>query len=61
MLSRMRPTVHGPRPPAEDARIALTPARANVVYGAVRLIEKDDESFLAWAREPWALEYVVPP
>src|SRR5947207_4202740 len=25
-----------------------------VVYGTVRLIEKDDESFLAWAREPYA-------
>ena len=38
----------------EDARRALTAARANVIYGTVRLIEKDDESFLAWAREPWA-------
>lgn len=27
---------------------------ANVVYGTIRLIERDDESFLAWAREPWA-------
>lgn len=26
----------------------------NVVYGTVRLIERDEESFLAWAREPWA-------
>ena len=25
-----------------------------VVYGTVRLVERDDESFLAWAREPWA-------
>jgi len=24
------------------------------IYGTVRLIEKDDESFLAWAKEPWA-------
>lgn len=24
------------------------------VYGTVRLIEQDDESFLAWARQPWA-------
>ena len=24
------------------------------MYGTVRLIERDDESFLAWAREPWA-------
>jgi hypothetical protein len=26
----------------------------NLIYGTVRLIERDDESFLAWAREPWA-------
>ena len=25
-----------------------------VIYGTVRLIEKDDESFLAWAKEPYA-------
>jgi FAD/FMN-containing dehydrogenase len=31
------------------------PARgADVIYGTVRLIERDDESFLAWAREPFA-------
>jgi FAD/FMN-containing dehydrogenase len=28
--------------------------QVNVVYGTIRLIERDDESFLAWAREPWA-------
>jgi FAD/FMN-containing dehydrogenase len=27
---------------------------ANVIYGTVRLIERDDETALAWAREPWA-------
>jgi FAD/FMN-containing dehydrogenase len=26
----------------------------NIIYGTVRLIEQDDESFLAWARQPWA-------
>jgi FAD/FMN-containing dehydrogenase len=26
----------------------------NIIYGTIRLIERDDESFLAWAREPWA-------
>lgn len=26
----------------------------DVIYGTVRLIERDDDSFLAWAREPWA-------
>ena len=25
-----------------------------VIYGTVRLIERDPDSFLAWAREPWA-------
>jgi FAD/FMN-containing dehydrogenase len=38
----------------EEARVALTRAKANVIYGTVRLIERDDESFLAWATEPWA-------
>jgi FAD/FMN-containing dehydrogenase len=28
--------------------------RAEVIYGTVRLIERDGESVLAWAREPWA-------
>jgi len=35
---------------AADFRKHGTP----VIYGTVRLIERDDESFLAWAREPWA-------
>src|SRR5262245_53666509 len=26
----------------------------NIIYGTIRLIEKDEESVLAWAREPWA-------
>jgi FAD/FMN-containing dehydrogenase len=26
----------------------------NVIYGTVRLIEQDDETMLAWARQPWA-------
>jgi FAD/FMN-containing dehydrogenase len=38
----------------EDARVSLRQHRANVVYGTVRLIEKDDESFLAWAKERYA-------
>ena len=31
--------------------------RANgtdVIYGTIRLVERDEETFLAWAREPWA-------
>ena len=38
----------------EDARALLRKRQANVVYGTVRLIEKDDESFLAWAKERYA-------
>jgi FAD/FMN-containing dehydrogenase len=26
----------------------------NIIYGTIRLIERDGESVLAWAREPWA-------
>jgi FAD/FMN-containing dehydrogenase len=38
----------------EDARLALRERQANVIYGTVRLIERDTETFLAWAREPYA-------
>jgi FAD/FMN-containing dehydrogenase len=38
----------------EDARVTLRRHRANVVYGTVRMIERDDESFLAWAKERYA-------
>ena len=34
----------------EDFRLNST----ELIYGTIRLIEKDDESFLAWARQPWA-------
>jgi FAD/FMN-containing dehydrogenase len=37
-----------------EARDVLRRQNANVIYGTVRLIEKDTESFLAWARESWA-------
>ena len=26
----------------------------DVIYGTIRIVERDEESFLAWAREPWA-------
>ncbi len=26
----------------------------NVIYGTIRVIEEDDESFLRWAKKPWA-------
>ena len=38
----------------EDAREVLRDRQANVIYGTVRLIEQDDETFLAWARKPYA-------
>jgi FAD/FMN-containing dehydrogenase len=38
----------------EAAAEALRRERAQAIYGTVRLIERDDASHLAWAREPWA-------
>ena len=38
----------------ENARAALVRVNANLIYGTVRLIERDDESMLAWARDRWA-------
>jgi FAD/FMN-containing dehydrogenase len=38
----------------EAARVALRERRANVIYGTVRVIEKDDETVLAWARDRYA-------
>ena len=35
---------------AEDFRTN----EVDVIYGTIRLIDRDEESFLAWAREPWA-------
>jgi FAD/FMN-containing dehydrogenase len=32
----------------------LRSEKANVIYGTVRLIEQDDETFLPWAKESWA-------
>ncbi len=37
-----------------EASKELRQRRIVVIYGTVRLIERDDETFLAWAREPWA-------
>ena len=36
------------------AREELRRRKENVIYGTVRLIERDDESFLAWAKQPYA-------
>ena len=38
----------------EDVRKDLRANTANVIFGTFRLIEKDDESFLVWAKEPYA-------
>lgn len=37
----------------EDARRVLRERAADVIYGTVRLIERDEETFLAWARNPY--------
>ena len=39
---------------ADDFRLH----RVDCIYGTIRLIEKDDESFLAWAKEPYACTIV---
>lgn len=38
---------------AESAMI-LRRREANVIYGTIRLIERDDETMLSWARRPYA-------
>jgi FAD/FMN-containing dehydrogenase len=41
----------------EDARGFLRERHADLIYGTIRLIEREDredETLLAWAREPWA-------
>ena len=35
-------------------RADLRQNEVQLIYGTIRLIERDTESFLAWAREPWA-------
>jgi FAD/FMN-containing dehydrogenase len=37
-----------------DAAADFREHSVDVVYGTVRLIERDEETFLPWAREPWA-------
>jgi len=56
--SEMISELYIPRPLLADFLTAaardLRALDADVVYGTVRLIERDEESLLAWAREPWA-------
>ena len=49
--------IYVPRPRLADFMAAAAEElrrRRPVIYGTVRLIERDEDSFLAWAREPWA-------
>lgn len=38
----------------EDMREDFRQHGVEVIYGTIRLIEQDDETFLAWAKQPWA-------
>ena len=38
----------------DSAAGELRKRKANVIYGTVRLIERDDDTFLNWARQPFA-------
>jgi len=50
--------IYVPRPALtrflDDVRRDFREHRVELIYGTIRLIERDDESVLAWAREPWA-------
>jgi len=37
----------------EKVREYFRANKVNLIYGTIRLIQKDEESFLAWAKEPW--------
>jgi FAD/FMN-containing dehydrogenase len=38
----------------DEVRADFRKHRVNLIYGTIRLVERDDESFLAWAKEPYA-------
>ena len=50
--------IYVPRPALADflaaVRADFRRHGVELIYGSVRLIERDDESFLAWASKPWA-------
>ena len=56
--SEMITEIYVPRPALADfmaaARRDFLAHGVNFIYGTIRLIERDEESFLAWAREPYA-------
>jgi FAD/FMN-containing dehydrogenase len=37
-----------------DVRADFRAHRANLIYGTIRLIEREDETLLAWAKQPYA-------
>lgn len=45
---------------AEDARYQLLKAGIPLVYGTIRFIEKDQDSFLAWAKKSYACAIFTP-
>jgi FAD/FMN-containing dehydrogenase len=56
--SEMISELYVPRPALPDFLAAVRDDfrqhSVQLIYGTIRLIERDDESALAWAREPWA-------
>jgi len=44
----------------EDARRILLGGELPLVYGVIRFIEKDKDSFLAWAKKPYACVVFTP-
>ena len=54
MISEIYVPRHTLRDFLEDVRGDFLENDVNLIYGTIRLIEKDDETFLAWARERFA-------
>jgi len=50
--------IYVPRPALtsflDEVRREFRQNNTDIIYGTIRLIERDDESFLAWARQPYA-------
>ena len=58
VATEMITEIYVPRPALgrflEEVRRDVRAERIELIYGTIRLIERDTESVLAWAREPWA-------
>ncbi|HEX9791663.1 MAG TPA: FAD-binding protein [Kiloniellales bacterium] len=56
--SEMITEIYVPRPALgtfmEQVRADFLAHRVEFIYGTIRLIERDDETFLAWAKQPYA-------